>query len=313
MTPPEKHVQRLLRWYPRVWRERYGEEFTALLAEDLADVPRSLRRDLDVMRAGLCARLAACGLARGPVRSHSSATAVVAVAAVGFVASALSIWTQLADGRLTATPGTSAATVSLVGLTGWLCGLLIVAAALGAKLAVDVVRTVRAGGAGPVPRPLLSLVICAGVLAAGVGLMGSRWPGLRAAHHDGLLAHAALIGWAATDSISTFWLHPSRLLTLPVGELTWMVLCPVAIVGCASSVVRLVRVTRRSSPRPSRLSSVAGIAAVPGLVAAAAWVLSSQHAVNANYRAGTLDLVLIAGMGLGAWVVPRAWAATAPA
>jgi hypothetical protein len=32
------------------------------------------------------------------------------------------------------------------------------------------------------------------------------------------------------------------------------------------------------------------------LIAASAWVVGSQHAADANYRAGTLDLVLIAVM-----------------
>jgi hypothetical protein len=43
----------LLRLYPRPWRERYGEEFEALLA----DRPPSVRHRLDIVRGALDARL----------------------------------------------------------------------------------------------------------------------------------------------------------------------------------------------------------------------------------------------------------------
>ena len=53
---------RLVRWYPRQWRDPYGEEFTELLVSDIAERPDSLARTLDVARAGLLARLAGAGL-----------------------------------------------------------------------------------------------------------------------------------------------------------------------------------------------------------------------------------------------------------
>jgi hypothetical protein len=307
MTRAERHARRLLRSYPRVWRERYGGELAALLVDDLADRPRSLQRDLDVVRAGLGARLAACGLARGPVRNRPAVTAVATAALVGFVASALSIWTQLADGWLATPPETATVTVSLVALSTWLAGLLVLAAALGIQLARAVLRACRSGRGALVLWPLLSGVTSATVFIAGIWLTAPRWPGVRLGHHDGVLAPAARIGWAATDTISTFWLHPTRLLTLPVGELAWMVLCPIAVVGFGWSVVRLVRVTTPPSARVlPHVSTVAGLAALPCFIAAAAWVVASQHAANANYRAGTLDLVLIAGMAAAAGVVHQA-------
>ncbi len=54
---------RLVRWYPRQWRERYGDEFTELLVSDIAERPDSLARAFDVARGGLLARLAGAGLA----------------------------------------------------------------------------------------------------------------------------------------------------------------------------------------------------------------------------------------------------------
>jgi hypothetical protein len=46
----------------------------------------------------------------------------------------------------------------------------------------------------------------------------------------------------------------------------------------------------------ARLASIAAIGMAPALAAATAWVVSSQRDPHAMFRAGTLDLVLIAGM-----------------
>jgi hypothetical protein len=45
--------ERLLRLYPRAWRERYGEEFAELLRESLADGRGGLGLTLDVWRGAL--------------------------------------------------------------------------------------------------------------------------------------------------------------------------------------------------------------------------------------------------------------------
>jgi hypothetical protein len=74
-TGAERRARRLLRWYPKAWRDRYGEEFTQLLVDDIRERPRSWHRTLDVARSGLAAqvterqlphsRLAAAGLMLG--------------------------------------------------------------------------------------------------------------------------------------------------------------------------------------------------------------------------------------------------------
>jgi hypothetical protein len=55
-------AERLIRWYPKAWRSRYGEEFAELLIDDITERPRSTARTLDVARGGILARLAAAGL-----------------------------------------------------------------------------------------------------------------------------------------------------------------------------------------------------------------------------------------------------------
>ena len=54
----ERRARRLVRWYPKEWRRRYGEEFTQLLTDDIGDRPRSWHRTLDVARGGLAAQMA---------------------------------------------------------------------------------------------------------------------------------------------------------------------------------------------------------------------------------------------------------------
>jgi hypothetical protein len=79
VSGPRKRAARLLRWYPRAWRGRYGEEFAELLTADLAERPRSAARTADVIRGGLVARLAGAGLCgcapRAPelARAHARA------------------------------------------------------------------------------------------------------------------------------------------------------------------------------------------------------------------------------------------------
>lgn len=53
---------RLLRWYPRSWRDRCGEEFVDHLEQEFADRPVDLRRSLNVAYKGLVARLGDVGL-----------------------------------------------------------------------------------------------------------------------------------------------------------------------------------------------------------------------------------------------------------
>ena len=50
---PDPAVAKLLRWYPRAWRERYGDEFLAMVEDSLDGRPPTIRLHLSVARAGL--------------------------------------------------------------------------------------------------------------------------------------------------------------------------------------------------------------------------------------------------------------------
>ena len=53
MKPSDPTAAKLLRWYPRAWRERYGEEFLAMVEDTLDGGHPTWRLRVSVARAGL--------------------------------------------------------------------------------------------------------------------------------------------------------------------------------------------------------------------------------------------------------------------
>jgi hypothetical protein len=84
-------VVRLLRWYPTQWRERYGDEFSDVLARSMSDGRGNLRLSFNVAREGVVARLEQAGfigrLARPLQRARASVVAIL-LATLTFLASA---------------------------------------------------------------------------------------------------------------------------------------------------------------------------------------------------------------------------------
>ncbi len=62
-----RRARRLLRWYPRAWRERYGEEFVDHLGQEFTDRPVDLGRSVNVAYKGLVARVSDLGLSNSGV------------------------------------------------------------------------------------------------------------------------------------------------------------------------------------------------------------------------------------------------------
>lgn len=269
MTRPEA----LLRVYPKRWRDRYGEEFAALLADDIAERPRCLRRDLDVVRSGLTARLT------------TDATTLAAL--LVFLAGATSIWTQLVSGTQNAKPDTTAVTLGLVTLS--LCGLAVATIAVvgTVTLATAVLRTARDGGGRKLLRPAATTL--AGAVTLGLGAQ-------QISSHAQTAAPAARWTWAVTESISTYWIHPDRLLALPTSELAWMLASPLAAVACWRGLAGLATHTGLTAAWQRIARRLIAVVLTPALVTAATWVVGSQHDPNASLRAGTLDLALIVAM-----------------
>jgi hypothetical protein len=61
MIEPERRIRRLLRWYPKQWRESHVEEFSVLLEDSISERPLWPRRGIDIAIEGSKLRLGALG------------------------------------------------------------------------------------------------------------------------------------------------------------------------------------------------------------------------------------------------------------
>ena len=306
--PPSaaRRAARLVRFYPTGWRARYGEEFTALLVCDLVDRPRSWRRDLDVVRTGLLARLSAVGIGGRvlePADQVRASLASLGFALGAFAVLAVATWSQLAVGWQWAAPDTTSTAVAMVVMSGTLAAL----ASLAVLAAVPVVGGVITGLARRAQRRGLVVPSSLFLLGVVILIMGSRhfgngWPGTggHAWAHRGLVpGGAAAFAWASTLSISSYWAHPGALSAFPSGELAWMALSPMAVaavvVGAVTTMRRLA-LTARALRFEARLALVAAGVAVVFLGAGAVWMMDGGAGPHRLFHAGAIDAAALGVM-----------------
>jgi S-formylglutathione hydrolase FrmB len=101
----------------------------------------------------------------------------------------------------------------------------------------------------------------------------------------------AAFSWAATLSVSTYWLHPSALTGLPAAEIYWMADSPLLLVGAiwaAVTAVRRVCLPPRILAFQVRLAALAILAMLVFFAGCGCWVASGGG--QGLYRAGTIDL-----------------------
>ena len=175
-------LERLLRWYPAVWQQRYGAELAALIEDTYPDGAVPWRCRLGLLRSGTVERLREAGLtgtATPPsdgVRAGSvlvlRAWAVFVVAGVSF-ANRADNWPGTGSGRLPAAGYDVAAGAGLVG------GVIVMLAA--AICAPSVARFLRAGGWPMIRRPVVLAaaltavtVVVIAALAVWAGQLGPR-------------------------------------------------------------------------------------------------------------------------------------------
>lgn len=311
-----QRAERLLRWYPREWRARYGEEFTELLVAELEEHPRSCRRSVDVARSGLTARLAAAGLAGQPLdveaggsgrRSLATLAATVSI----FSVLAVALWAQLTIGWQWAPPATRATSLAMVVMSlaivvvGVLC---LLAAAPVAWLALRSC-TVRwrhlLGPAGLVVGGLA-------VLMVGTHHFANGWPGTRGhpwADQGFVPGGVAAYAWASTLYVSSYWLHPAALTRFPDGEVAWMLVSPLATAALILGATRLVR---RVDLSPGviryerRLGLLAAVTTAVFFTGAALWVVDGGPGPRNLFHIGSIDIVELVALALLVLVAARA-------
>jgi hypothetical protein len=308
-----RRAQRLLRWYPRSWRDRYGDEFAELLLAEMSEQPASARRTANVIRSGLLARLTLAGLTshelppqqwfRACLGTLSCAIAVIATLGVFMLA-------QLATGWQWAASSTGPAAV----------GTVVMAAAVGclalAGLAVAVPAGWHAVRTAIVQRDRrLGLAIalassCMAVLVTGTRHFQNGWPGTggTGAEHGLVPAGLAAFGWASTLSVSAYWAHPGLWGVFPAAELAWMVLSPLAWAGALAGVASIAR--RLEFPAAlqkyvARLCVAATVAAVALVAGAAWWALARGRIGDVLFRPGLIDLAGLAIMATAVVIALR--------
>ncbi len=204
----------LLRWYPAAWRQRYGEEFAALMEDSLQGQAPTPRFRLSIVRAGLRERGHEAGLlGRGATRDERvrggsllvlCAWTALLVAGAAFANTADNFSKAVpASSRSLATFGYGA--VAALAIAG---ALVVLAGALVALPAF--LRFLRAGGWSSMRRPVrraAGMTVVSAVVLVGVSLAahhlttaqrtGGSWPYSLAFVVMGIVCSATLALWTA--------------------------------------------------------------------------------------------------------------------
>ena len=168
---------RLLRWYPRAWRERYGEELLALIQDTLDEGRPTWRLRLGVVRGGLRERAHQARQAVGAAIKRPSGLDLWAkMLAAGTIVAILP--QNLSESPPPARGWQAVAAFDALLAAVALTGAVIVASGLAALPAL--VRFLRAGGWPKIRRRVVwaagATVVAGGALAGLVLAAGSRSP-----------------------------------------------------------------------------------------------------------------------------------------
>ncbi len=295
-----RRSERLLRWYPKEWRARYGDEFSELLAAQIAEQPRSSRRTIDVAIGGIMARLAALGLSGTTVNpSDQPRRSLVTFgwALAVFLTFAVSIWSQLTIASRWSEPAATATHSAIILMTVAVI-MCLAAAVVGAiPVAWTAAMAIARRQVSGLLRPALLFMVGAAVLIVGDLHFRNGWAG--GGNHP--WAHQSMgpggptsFMWASTLAVSSYWAHPAILLSFPLSEIAWMVISPLAIVVAVTGAARTVR-QLELSPRLLRYVTYTARLALCGLglflFGTLTWLIDGGPGPANLFQAGTVDVI----------------------
>lgn len=305
MTASVTHrAERLLRWYPRAWRDRYGEEFAALLVAEISERPRSWRRTADVMHNGLRARLACAGLAEHGIEPPARVRLVaLGCAWAAFLACGLAMWAQLIIGWQWSRPDTAVTTTAIVVMSGAMLFFLALAVLAAAPIAWVVLLRIARLQVDELLSPMVLFAYGMVTLIIGSSHFGRSWPGTGGrpwAYHDLVPSQVASFAWASTRGITAYWVHPKALQAFSLAEIAWMAVSPVAMVCLvvgAATMVRRLELTPGVLRYEARIGTLAVVGMAVFLTVASGWILTRGYGPRGLFHAGTIDVVGLIVMG----------------
>jgi hypothetical protein len=301
----DRRAQRLLRWYPRAWRDTYGEEFIALLLDEFADRPHSIKRSLDIVRGGTVARLSASGIVGVPQR-HSRQSqlslAWFALFVLVFLFFANALWSQLIIGWQWARPSGFATMGAM-----WVLTLAMIAfSVLAVAATFPFLRALSATLWSTRSRSLVIVALITFVAAASfvVGAIhfSHGWPGTNGHHwsQQGLVpGGVGAFAWSATLSITSYWAHLTALSSFPPAEILWMTLSPLALIVTvigATSLVRRVELGPRQLQFEKQVARAAESVMALFIFGVIVWLVDGSDLPRNLFHRGIIDVVDLLAM-----------------
>jgi hypothetical protein len=302
-----RRAARLLRWYPKRWRSRYGEEFTELLISDIAERPGSWARTADVARGGIVARLASAGLCGcGPDASGQARASLVSLACcvTVFLVFGAALWSQLIIGWQWSEPDTVATIAATVVMSAAMLAFGVLALAAALPVAWRAVSRIGRGQSCGLTGPSVLFLAGTAIMVVGGRHFGNGWPGTgghRWAAQGLVPGGVAAFSWASTLSVSSYWAHPAALAGFPSAELTWMVLSPLAVasaVGGAAALIRRTELPPRVLRFEARLGTAACATMAVFLAGCCLWIVGRDTGPEQLFHAGTIDVAGAAAMAV---------------
>lgn len=299
--------------YPKLWRERYGDEFTELLVSEFEGEPTSWRRTANVVLMGCLTRLVPSGLAgQGlqPTEQIRASVVSLGCALAAFLALGIAMWSQLTIGWQWSRPDTVATTTAMVVMSA----TMMIFCTLGLLAAVPIawsllIRLTRRDGRALL-RPSLMFLTGVTLLIIGARHFGNGWPGTGGhpwADQGIVPGGMATFMWASTLSVSAYWMHPGALSSFPMTEVAWMAISPIAIVCVvlgAASAVRRLELSPKVLRYESRLGSLASFAMIIFLTGCCFWIVDGGTGPRDLFHIGAINIVEVVMMGL-AFAVAR--------
>jgi hypothetical protein len=233
----------LLRWYPTRWRARYGDEFTAMIEDDLGGRPPTLRYQWSIARSGLSERLREAGMmgnsvspsehVRGGALTVLCAFALFIVPGVGF-AKISEHWDESIHRGSRHLPAVS---FNLLGSLAVACAAAVLISAI--ALLPTLVQFIRTEGWPAIRRRVwLSVTATLATIAVGSGLV--VWAGHLTSHQRNsgfgwyqlLYVIAAALFAATIATWTAAMVATARRLNIRMGQLKVVGVLAVAVAAC---------------------------------------------------------------------------------